>query len=645
MRITMQTLRDNPDLPLHLVENGADTGQLVFSLKDGEVTLPAREGILHMLFWYPLIVAGLEVHRDDVRDVSHFKASTITAFHTAMYNRLLDDENLTKTDRLELIWQSINRMYNFICQYLGVYHQTIDAMGLDDIRSHPDAKMLYQLEADPNLGILYAEDEIKRKNEQLVKLLSDPNGLPNNQLLPFMQSNNIKLAQFPQIFIAYGARADIDSSIKQHFIRESTISGLSSNEDFGVELLAAKKAQHASKTSIQDSQSMGRKLRILCSPLHTIHRGWCGNKITIPYKISKENHRGLIYNAIVLGSERVYVTPKMSKELIGQTVALVSPITCRHTDGFCEGCAGWGNDRLYDYFPDAIAGTHVITWLVELISQAILSTKHRARTSISENALPVAAKKYFALHRGEIFLNKRYIKMQKLLLRVPIENMRPLTDLQEDYSETVASFSELSTIAIVAEDKETIIDEFDLSSEYTIPYMSAETLNIIEDGGIDETRVSSDQDYLYVPLAALPEPEDGPVFRIITISADMEAFAAKLKTMIETKKNGICNHTTVAGALAYLTKHVYAQSDLVLFPMQVLIRSLLLDPTGAPGIPQITDINNVQFGTLEQVTTRRSVTMKLITDKFKAWINNPETYIAKRGESVYDQLFGFNIHS
>ncbi len=641
MIVTQAMLRDNPELPTNLVKNGKDTGTIEFKLHDGNVKLPAREAILHMLFWYPLVVSGLPIMKSDVRDISRFKASNITRFHTHMYERLLDVESMTKADRLEAIWQSINRMYNFICCNLGPYHQTIDAMGLDDIRSHPEAHALCHIDPDMQLGMLHAEAEIKNKSDKLIKLLNDPDGIPNNQLLSFMQSDNIKLSQFPQIFVAYGSRADIDSSIKQHFITQSTISGLRSNEDFGVELLAAKKAQHASKTSIQDSQAMGRKLRILCSPMHTIHRGSCGNTIGVPYQVTENNHRGLVHNAIFQGANRVYVDNKLAESLIGKKVMLVSPITCRHTDGFCEACAGWGKGRLFDYFPTVNAGTHVITWLVELISQAILSTKHRASTSISENALPAEAKKYFVYSRGDLFLNKRYVRSKDMLLRIPRDDMRPLTDLQEDYSETVSSFSELSVVAIVEEDKETVIDEFDLSSDHTVPYLSAETLNVVE----EKSNVSFDRDYLYIPLSELPEAEDGPVFRSITISADMEAFAARLKTMIETKKSGIYNHTTVAGALAYLTKHVYAQSDLVLFPMQVLIRSLLLDPSGAPGIPVITDIDNVMFGTLEEVTTRRSVTMKLITDKFKAWVNSPETYIAERGPSVYDQLFGYNIRS
>lgn len=628
MQITNHLMRSEPDLPQRLLKERRDHGSVTFSLEDGKRQISTKQGILNMLLWYPLLQAGMNVSISDIFVFDSINNDKIAEVNTHIYHRLMHID-LTKTQRLNLIWQSINNLHNTIILNLNEYHQTIDAIGLSKIREHEKIKPHIHVQLDSSEGSAAAENKLNRISNTLYEILSDPKALPENQLLAFMCCGNIKKGQLHQVFAAYGPRSDVNGTIKKHFVSESAMSGLKNVYDYAIETLAAKKSQKESTDTIRDSQSFGRILRIACSKLKYVYKGWCGNTTTVPFYINEYNASNCLWNTIVEKNKRIILTPDNIEPYINSWVNLVSPIPCNYTDGFCEGCAGWGFGMASEYLPNVNIGTHSGTRFVNKSSQTILSSKHQTSTDSKEYTLNEKSKKYFFISGNAIYLHK---KMQKenVKLKVPLNDLRPITDLQESYGHMTSSFSRLKYLQVVDGDNN-LLEELDMEHPFHLLYFSKSVLDTLSKA----KNVEWDELFLYIPFQSLPVKQ--PVIRLITLSQDMSAFIREVRRWF-LSPGYIEQYSSVTDVLNNFGDTIYGTMSINVFYLQVILKACLVESRSSE-IPVVDDIDNVKFGKVGTLGHLRGEGMQLALGNVKALIEESDSYIMRKAETEYDGFF------
>ena len=72
-----------------------------------------------------------------------------------------------------------------------------------------------------------------------------------------------------------------------------------------------------------------------------IYEGDCGTQVTLPFEITAANCKKCIGKNIVDDNGNIFpLTRNNINDYIDKTVNMRSAITCRHTNGVCEVCAG-----------------------------------------------------------------------------------------------------------------------------------------------------------------------------------------------------------------------------------------------------------------------------------------------------------------
>ena len=543
---------------------------------------------------------------------------------------------------VDSIWLAIHEIYNFAFKYCGAYHRSISLIGMCKlIHNNPEVSELVETELDPKYGTKVAETKLKEMNSNLCKLLATRGALEDNCLLPFMQTKCLKDRSIPQMILAYGCRSDIDDKMMSHIINESCLSGCKSIKDYAVESLSAKKSAYLNKMVIRETQYFNRRLRLTCSSLIHIHRGWCGSTLTLPITIKDAWAKNFIDKIIIDNGEKVLLTKENINKYVGKIVNMISPLGCRHTDGVCETCAGRGQQSIYYYTPPNIhIGLLVASKVGSRVSQNVLSNKHLINTITMLFALNPLAKRYFTVVDDSILFNAAWKKKLKgLKLSIPMSALGPISDLNyPDILPRSESYSEITSIMLLKNDM--LLDELDINYQPFVPFLSDSILNYIRNNFNKTGYVTQDVKNKLVIIDLSDFDSSQPVFKYLMINDDIVKFAKSIEKFLN---NNIAKYSSASLALQDFMNILYKRLSVNPFVLEMILKAFLITSPSNYDIPIVTDLNNVQFGTMRDVITKRSLSMKLSFERLNDYFKDPITSLKPRTGGLFAKWFGLDI--
>lgn len=626
---------DITNLPDMMMQNHQDIGthEVIFTDCPSIVEIPARSLILNMIFWDPNYKFGI---KPILSDFVHFKSITTDVIkdrQSALYERALD--NLPNVPHMRIVLEylyNVDKLSNFAQKYLGIYMPSIDALALSRIMHHPSIQTIISKPVVTNMGTKTAEASLKTRASQLVDALGTIK-MKDNCLYPYMKAKTLKSNQIPQFLDAYGTRSDIDDTMMKYVVTHSSFEGLKNVYEYAVEYLSAKKSIYFSHDVIKDSQYFARKLRLSCSSQLKVYPGSCGSPGWIPFTINPDYAKNYIDRTIIDGDKRVHLTRKNIKEYLGKQIKLVSPFACRHTDGVCEMCAGYGRDRLLKYLPpDIHLGILAEFMLASMISQQVLSTKHLVIGVTMVYALSEAAKNYMVQHDNSIYWKKECEKgFKNTYIRIPRKAMQQVADLSCRKLPNVESFSTIAYLDLVKNGE--VTERIDLDSGAFVPYFSKEMLTFMKQN-IKGLIVRPD--VIDIPLNGY-NPAN-PVFNYTSLNDDMRAFVKQVSSFLT---NSISQYTSIPIAIEEFTRLIYKKASLNSFFVELVLRAQLITSEDDYAIPVVTDPFNVHFGKMSDVIGERTVTGKFAFEHMNEYIKKPTTPITAKPAGLFGPFFGF----
>ena len=598
-----------------------------------EIQVPTRMLILNIIFWEPNVSFGVLPESSDFFNIKSITTDSISVIQTKLYKKAL--KLLTHIPYMQIVMRylyNIDRLSNFIQRHMGIYMPSIDALGLARLMENPALKKLADYQFDDKLGTKVAEQQLKVMSKELITHLKDPD-LPNNCLYPYMQAGTLKSNQIPQFLIAYGPRSDVDDTMKRHIVSQSSFSGLRTVEDFAIESLSAKKSIYFSRDVIRQSQYSGRKMRLACAEIQHIYPGSCGSQGWMPYMIGEEVADNYI-DRIVIDDKgnRVILDKQNIDKFVGRPIKLVSQFACRHTDGICEHCAGYGEDMLIKYMPpDIHIGLLSSSKVSSVVSQKILSAKHLVSTSSKMYTLPESAQKYLYKVEDAIFWSPEAAKyFDTVRFRIPSEAINQISDLNLDTLPTAESYSKVPFIELVKDDE--VVDRICLEADVFIPYFSTQMLEHMHQ---HYRQLKVDDEYMTFNMSGFDIKQ--PFMKFVILNDDMITYTKRVYGFLGSR---MINYTTVADCMRDFSTVVYQKSSINSFFIESVVRSHMIVSESDFRIPVVTDFNNVRFGNLADVISETSVSGKLAFENLKQYLTAPSTPLLLRKRGLFAPYFG-----
>ena len=638
----------DPNFVITQFEQGTVEGDWKLILSDCKLTTRATKAILNIILWMPMMKQGIIPSSRDFIDIKAITAGSISDIQSRYYFRILVHLSQNKFDMFTIdhmaivrtFAENINFLYNVTYRYLNAYMPPMDALGLAWLCENPPIKELVEANIDQKVGTLVAEKMIKQQTNKLIDLLKQP--IKSNILLPYMAANVLKSNQLPQQLLRYGPRSDVDDSMCSHIINASSFSGIQSVEDFAIEALSAKKCSFMNKTVLKKSQYFNRKTRLAGAQLPNIYPGWCGSKITIPFYIKPEFAKNMVNRSIDVDGKIILLTRENITQYVGKTVNLLSIFGCKHTDGFCERCAG------FRYYPEYNIGLHLflpkdihvgllsVSQLMSRVTQKILSNKHLIATNSKTYTLPENTATYMYIGSGDnaIYWQPSVAKKLKGIgLRIPSDSMGQISDLILDVLPAAETYSKIPYIDIMKDGE--VIDTIYMKEdkgETFVPYLSDEMLEYMRD--MYSSIEYKDNGYI-VPMSDFNPKK--PFMNYIVMNDDLISYVNRFKTFIS---KDISDYNSVSRCLSDFADIVYHKSELNLFYLEVILRALNCTSPTDYRIPQITDPEHTYFMRLDEKVTESSISMKLSQEQVYKYLQNPRSMLFKKPAGLFGPFFG-----
>ena len=639
-------------------------------LQDGHtITLPTVLAVYNAFLWQVWLTFDQRItidrvyfpdRKEDKETGTITYSLTSETIHSTLnriYNELILKYNVEPyMNAVAAVFKCIQRFSVFADVHTREFHSTLDLISLAELCVQPAFKEIADRKIDCSHGTKYAEKQFEKLTNDMMKLLNNPTALNPNPLSMFMLTKLLKRNQVPQMFGAYGTRSDITDEMKKHAISESAMSGLKSAQDYGIEVLSARKAAVFNNTVIQKAQYFARRVRLGASKLHRLYHGWCGSEVTIPFTIRSKFKSNFLGKFVKVddktrhllkdrkwpqypNDDSVELTKDNIDLFVDREIQMWSPFGCRHTDGVCEHCAGYMHQKLHAYIPEDIwLGVFLSTFVVSPVTQKILSTKHLIKTSSKEYVIPEMSRKYMDKSGDALLFNKnvaRAIKNQKLMIRMEQNAfLGPLADVTRKILPMGNAFSSIPRIALVDINGH-VYDVIELSDGSTLLYLSGYAMHYLRQ---IYKKIRIDKDYVDIPMEDFDFSK--AFLKYTAVNDDMVGFVNRVDNFV---MKDVRNFTSISECLDRFTSVIWDKADVNIFPIEMLLRGYLASENSYD-IPVITDPREpVRFGGLGEIISDAALSTKLSFEGLNALFESPKPTLKSigSGKGYYDPLYAF----
>lgn len=259
---------------------------------------------------------------------------------------------------------------------------------------YPDFRNIIDNVDDEGNPILTGEEdiyEVERKFAEgivnMKKVLSDKEDLWFHDFIQNGEGINFK--QLFQTIGFVGTKPIVNydfrnNGVSSDFIKSNFIKGIDSVDEYYVNCMSARKAQVVNRMLIQPSGYFMRRLSLLTiDTTHNNDEEDCGTDKTILYTIHSTKELNMISGRHYMENKKVKtIDSNRDIHLIGTTINLRSPFTCKHTHttGVCKTCFGKELSTLLRYFNSGMLAVFNFT---EYLTQNMLNAKHFSSTNAS----------------------------------------------------------------------------------------------------------------------------------------------------------------------------------------------------------------------------------------------------------------------
>ena len=450
-----------------------DGHRVIIQFDDGDFETTVRRTIFSAYLWeyhrlYPEVPLFKRHHIGEKRlgKDTHLNVLNQCLWDTyEATGRQLDLGHLTK-----LAYEITNRLYNDMTYRLEPHVSSVSILDFVDVMDNPKIK-------EANAEVKPFENSITATYSTIESVLKDEAELPDNPVADAAKSGLVSMGQILQCVGPRGYLTDIDSTVFRRPVLVGYVEGMRSLHDVLIESRSAAKATSFARDYVSAPEYFNRLMQLLCETVKRVHGvsdvaylpsmktekkrelADCGSTHYRPVRVRSSDLKLMAGKYYLAQDNTLKALRADDRHLIGEVIQVRSIFDCQLKDreGFCATCYG----ELALSVPGLTNIGHLCaTLLCEMVSQAVLSTKHLDQSStIDELPLNDFERNYLRLgaDRNHVSLASK-LKNSHVKMIVASNEAPHLSDINyvEDVSEfSVSRISEISDIALVISSKTT----------------------------------------------------------------------------------------------------------------------------------------------------------------------------------------------
>jgi hypothetical protein len=320
-----------------------------------------------------------------------------------------------------MCYDIVNMIYNDIVFNVSQYMTTIDAIDFIEVVELDEIKKIHA-ELKPTPASI---EEAYAKIANVLKSIDDT----ENMFIHAYKSKTVNQNQANQCIGPRGFVTDVDRTVYKQPIMSGFIKGLNTIYEVAAESRTAAKAHRANDTQIAKSEYISRRLQLLTMYVTKVVYGDCGSQDYMDVLITKgtiKNFAGKYY----LDEHNVLrVIKGDEKHLEDKVVRIRSIFGCRleNPHQVCSTCLG---DISTTFENNSNLGNLVVMYVMEKLSQAVLSTKHLTY-SVKAGEVhfePLTAKYFYINKENNLYLQKD-VDTKGLSIVLPSRDVPKLIDV------------------------------------------------------------------------------------------------------------------------------------------------------------------------------------------------------------------------
>lgn len=589
-----------------------------------------KQVVLNIIIWRILASLKLPIVKEDYRVFDNMHEETLSEIHTEIFYKCLLP-NIDERKVYGLFHESISVFYNFTHEYCWPYASGLSLVELFDLFSQPDIEEICEINVENIYDTKLIELLIDQKKEELINCIKTKH--PDSCIGPYLLTDTLNTNQVAQLFIAYGPRSDINDKIVGKPILSSTLKGLRSIEEFGVESLSAKKSAISNRSSVSTASYNSRQGHLTTGEIYHILHTPCNNDETIKVYIKPKKEHRYLGKIIIDNNQDVFLTKANIEKYSGTVVDMVSAMHCRYPNGICKRCIGQMSDYISSSLHLGMAtGTEVFSQIV----QNILSTKHMIKTNTIEYQLNETASKWFT-RVGNKFMLKPINPDWKLVIPahsceiINYFNINKPADLielveRENDGEKLkeSNLSRLKNLYIVDEN-DNLIDSISLDMTPIYPFFSLRFLTYLIN---QKSNITVKDGCHIIPLNKWRFTTT--IFKVDNITYDMAAY---VQSVFKFLNDDLYRYNDAGLALNDFGELIYEKTEVSIFLIEVILRSLMVAGPKDYSFPIRNTGEPVYFGKLRDIISNRALTPKLAfqglysSKQTNQYFNKPGVYL------------------
>lgn len=615
---------------------------VVFTLPciEGEVDLEGKWCLLNLMFCMPLIKRHRMISRDKHMMLSGIYNSTENAERLTRISWSLEELGHTREELGHDIIMTMTNALNICYTHLGSFIKTMDIFKIAETvlqnEVKPTCTMDYGDISDGNINRM--EIDFRKQCTEVDVLLSG-NSLLHNVFRAPLLCGAIKRGQFYQFLLSAGPRTDTDDHVFLRPVEGSFLSGMRNIQDLAIESRSAAKATHYNKSQMAAAQYLNRRIHILNSAIDRLYKGDCGSTTYMTYEPSKRTIKQFLGKFFLSESgELLELTTDRFDMVIGKTVKMRDVPTCKWTDGYCEVCGGtitksFSRHGNVGFLSNVNTGAPV--------AQQVLSTKHLTATDSAEYEIPHELSDILFSVSNDIFIRPSLSRsITQFAFGFQQRDISKINDLKYYVSEKelhAAYFSDIKYMHIGKVKEDGTIDRqltrTSMGGESkTYPHLSPEILTVIRSNPED---IIVQDGIAWLLLRNINV--DAPVMQCTVVNNSIRRFVDKFRNLVT---KDVERYTSLNDFMRDLTRLVWPKVSTHITHMSCLARASLITNRKDFHIPEVTDPDNVMFGSLGRIIPMRSVGALLAFERFNIATTKPVTYITPKRHGIFDEFMG-----
>ena len=312
------------------------------------------------------------------------------------YNRL--ETFAAKEGLLRRVYEIVDLIQNEIVENISSYVATIDALDFIKVIKDPVIEAAHSnMRPTPE-----AVDKVYKQIKQYIQ--SAP---LDNRFVAAYRNKSVNENQANQCIGPRGYISGRDLTVYMHPVQNGFIKGMGTLYELLVESLTAAKSLAANETNIKQSEYTSRRIQLLAMVVKNVHNGDCGSTDYLDMMVSPGILDSLKGKYYLKPDNTLGCIEGNETHLVDQIIKLRTSLGCRHkvNNQICSVCLG----KLSQNFQsNSNLGYTMVAYLMEKITQAILSTKHLTH-SVKKSLIQlfdIAVKYFYANEDGDLYFHQ-----------------------------------------------------------------------------------------------------------------------------------------------------------------------------------------------------------------------------------------------